>query len=149
MTQESTGSLRVRVRKEYLPLYKDLLKRKIFKEHNEFFTFCCCIGKDHLTSTEKIPLVELCHAYTFKEDQRTLLKALIYNQTQEVVAVEQMFSTAEILADNGFHKLTTSVLEDYVLISEDGDVSLMLGKEKDVQIALSKYVSQDMVAVPF
>lgn len=149
MSQEETGSLRVKVRREYLPFYKDLLKRKIFKEHNEFFTFCSCVGKSAPLEGQQPPLIELCQAYTFKEDQRTVLKTLVYNRKHEVVSINEMFASAEILADNGFTKLLNSTLQDLVFVNSDGEVSLNPGKERELQVALSKYVSQKMVEVPF
>ncbi|BDG32558.1 hypothetical protein [Parageobacillus thermoglucosidasius] len=143
------SSLRVRVRKEYLPFYKDLLKRKVFKEHNEFFTFCCTVGRDLFEKENKLSLVELCHAYTFSEYQKTVLKCLAYEKTKQILDGKELFLKAEQLADLGFTYLIENVLKDFVLINEQGEVSLNPGKEMDVQLALSRFVSQKFATVPF
>ncbi|MDX8047294.1 hypothetical protein SH601_15090 [Gracilibacillus sp. S3-1-1] len=143
-----TASLRVKVRKEYLPFYKDLIRKKIFKEHNEFFTFCCSIGKDRYDENRQIPLVELCHAYTFKEDQQTVLRTLVFSKTSTLYAERELFAIAEMMADAGFNILMETVLSDLVIIHE-GDLSLKPGMERDVQLALSKYTNEVLNVVPF
>lgn len=146
---EHSSSIRVKVRKEYLPFYKDLLKRKIFQEHNEFFTLCCSAGRFKTESLESVPFVELCQAYTFNENQNTLLKSLVYEQYNRVIDGKELFSEAEKLADKGFYYLLTNVFQEYALQNDDGDVSLKPTAEIDFQLALSKYINQTTMEVPF
>jgi ATP-dependent RNA circularization protein (DNA/RNA ligase family) len=146
---DQTTSVRVRVRKEYLSFYKDLLKRKIFKEHNEFFTFCCTVGRDVPEIENKPSLVELCHAYTFSEYQKTVLKCLVYEKTKLILDGKDLFQQAEKLADAGFAYLAEKILKDFTLVNDEGEVSMNPGTEPDFQLTLSRFVSQRLTSTPF
>jgi hypothetical protein len=147
--EEPKNVIRVKVSKDYLPFYKDLIKRRVFKQHSEFFTLCCSISGFKETEGDTKAFVELLQANTISDYQLTVLKSLIYKETNQILTGKELFSQAELLADKGFTYLIKHVLSDLIVIGTDGEISLMHGKEMDLQLKLSQFVSDELSTTPF
>jgi hypothetical protein len=146
---ESSASYRVKVRRKYIPFYKDLLRRKIFQQHSEFFTLCCCVGKNLNSKEGDFSADDLFQAYTFTDYQRTVLRCLVYQQTGKILEEKELFIHAEKMADLGCQLLIETVLNEVVFVDQDGSISLKPGQETELQLKLSKYVNNRLTDVPF
>ncbi|MBM7703547.1 hypothetical protein [Metabacillus iocasae] len=147
--EQSKTSLRVKVRKEYLPFYKDVIKKHLFARHSEFFTLCANIGYKYGKVDEAYRGIELCQAYTFTPYQRTVLQTLIYKDKKKIVDEVTMFEEAEQYADAGFRYLVQHVIADVVTQVNDGEYTLSLGEEQELQLLLAEFVQKEMASVPF
>ncbi|MCD5324455.1 MULTISPECIES: hypothetical protein [Pontibacillus] len=143
------GSLRVRVRPEYLPLYKQLLRNSLIKQHSEFFTLCCFMTNSKGQLDEQVNLTELCQANSFTEYQLTSLSALAYKHNQELLFYKELFQQMEQEADKGFTYLIENVWSNLVSYSEGGEVTIIPGREFEAQYLLAAHVSREMEEVPF
>jgi len=147
--EETKTSFRVKVRKEYLPFFKDLRNKNIFEQHSSFFTLCACVGQRLGTIDESYKGIELCQAYTFTTYQKTVLQSLVYNETKQLTEEKEMFAEAEKYADAGFQFLIEGPLKSVAMKLESGEYSLRLGREEELQKLLAGYVLEQGEVVPF
>ncbi|TGB03498.1 hypothetical protein [Halobacillus salinus] len=145
---KDTGSLRVRVRPTYLPLYKQLLKSRQIRQHSEFFTTCCFLpGPSERVDMGNI--TELCQANSFTDYQLTALSSLGYKKSQRILEPNELFEMMEKEADAGMTFLITELWHDLVNLNQDEDVTLIPGQEFEAQVRLIKFVQGKLEEVPF
>ncbi|HDX9578401.1 TPA: hypothetical protein ROX88_001932 [Bacillus pseudomycoides] len=147
--EETKTFLRVKVRKEYLPFFKDLRNKNIFEQHSSFFTLCACVGHRLGTIDESYKGIELCQAYTFTTYQKTVLQSLVYDKTKQLTEEKEMFAEAEKYADAGFRFLIEGPLNSVAMKLESGEYSLQVGREEELQKLLAGYVLEQGEVVPF
>lgn len=147
--EETKTSLRVKVRKEYLPFFKDLRTKHIFEQHSSFFTLCACVGQRLGKIDESYKGIELCQAYTFTTYEKTILQSLIYNKTKQLTEEREMFAEAEKYADAGFRFLIEGPFSSVAIKLESGEYSLHSGREYELEKLMAGYVLELVEGVPF
>ncbi|WP_175615443.1 hypothetical protein [Piscibacillus halophilus] len=147
---QTQKSPRISVREEFQPLYKDFINYNLFQQHSDFFTFCCIMGQKHGSDVQgehKYP--NLFQYYTFNNYQRTILKALAFEEKGEFLDDPELIKFSEELADQGLDYLIQNELSEYVIQNENGGYYLNQEFQEDFLKYFFDFIHSETNEAPF
>lgn len=122
---QTQKSPRISVREEFQPLYKDFVNYSLFQQHSDFFTFCCIMGQKYGSKVQdEHKYSNLFQYYTFNNYQRTIVKALAFEEKGELLDDLELIKFSEVLADQGLEYLIQHRLQEYIIKNENGSYNL-------------------------
>lgn len=145
------NDVRLRIRSEYLPIYQELIDKKVITQNSEIFTLCANLGYKHHQKSDPAKLKDSSsfHFSSLNDYEKMIYLGVGFMgasgvELEKLNNASQMKTDVELFADAGMEYLIDSFLGEY-LEKKEGKYMLIYNEhDSDLEKDLLMFIINEM-----